>query len=87
LLVDRPDFPLPDGVYAFTAADQSQRYVKINAARHHQSVQDALDGIDTVRVQVKVEPFCTPADPHLNPPAIDQVMDDLAAALVGRLKL
>ena len=72
-------------MYAFDGTDGQRRYVKITREQHWQSVADALRGIDVVRVKVKVDPYCTAADPHLNPAGVDQVMDDLAAELQSRL--
>lgn len=85
MVVDRPDFPLADGVYAFDSS-AGKRYVHYGKARHWRAVREVHAGIDLLTLTVKVDPFCTKDDPHFNPLAVDQIMADLAAELASRLK-
>jgi hypothetical protein len=85
MLVLRPDFPLADGVYAYTGADQQQRFVRFSRAQHWRSVDAVHEGVELIKVPVTTAPFCAPNDPHLNEAAVDQVMRDLATALARRL--
>lgn len=85
MVVDRPDFPLADGVYAFDTA-AGKRYVRYSKSGHWRGVHEVHAGIDLVTLSVKVDPFCAKDDPHFNPVAVDQIMADLAAELASRLK-
>lgn len=85
-VVQRPDFPLADGVYAFAGIDGQRRYLRLSRARHWQGVDAALAGVDRLTLAVDVDPFCSDTDPHFNAAAVDHLMRDLAAALASRLK-
>lgn len=85
MVVDRPDFPLADGVYAFDTA-AGKRFVRYSKERHWRGVREVHAGIDLLMLTVKVDPFCTKDDPHFNPLAVDQIMADLAVEVAARLR-
>lgn len=85
LLEQRADFPLPDGLYEADVAGQRHR-LRLSRRAYDAGVARMTQGLDVLRVPVTVEPFVAgPGDPHLNAEAVDQLMQDLARALVAKL--
>lgn len=81
-LDDRPDFPLPDGLYLAELAGE-RHYLRLSLAAYHANIARLTEGLGFVRVPVTTRPFVAgPADPHLNAAAVDQVMAGLAAGLL-----
>ncbi|HLU38849.1 MAG TPA: hypothetical protein VK081_05660 [Planctomycetota bacterium] len=82
---DRPDFPLPDGLYE---AEQGGRRWRVRLSRraYEENLAAMTAGVDLVRIPVTVRPFVAGEnDPHLNAHAVDQVMAALAERLGERL--
>ena len=82
--VDRPDFPLPDGVYKLRRKS-GPIFARLSGKQYWENIAEVNRDIDFFKIPVRVKNFMNGRDPHLNETAVDQVMRDLAVALKQKI--
>jgi hypothetical protein len=83
--VDRPDFPLRDGVYKLRKGPKSI-FARLSGEQYWENIAEVNRNIEFFVIPVRVKSFMKGRDPHLNERAVDQVMKDLADVLKGKIE-
>jgi hypothetical protein len=82
--VDRPGFPLGDGVYKLRRESKSI-FARLSREQYWENIAEVNRDIQFFEIPVRVKRFTKGRAPHLNERAVDQVMKDLADLLKGRI--
>lgn len=82
---NRPDYPLPDGVYRVDVPGKGSYYPRLARRQYWENARRVNEGIEFLVIDVTTPDYKYDVDPHLNPVAVDQVMRDLAMHLKQRV--
>jgi hypothetical protein len=83
--VDRPDFPLADGVYKLKRGSK-RIFARLSVKQYWENIAEVNQNIAFFMIPLRVKNFMNGRDPHLNEIAVDQVMKDLAIVLKPKIK-